>query len=256
MTTQSTNVTGSGKMDLSAAALHILAMTFMLMDHLWATLLPAQEWLTCVGRIAFPIFAFMAVEGYFHTHNLKKYLLRMLIFAVISEVPFDLMYGGTWFYPVHQNVIWTLMMGLAGIHLMETVRKKKSTFVYILVSAIVVILGGLLGTLSMVDYYGIGVLTVFIFYFFRGRKWWCLLGQMLALYWVNVELLGGLMYPIRLFGMEFELCQQGLALLALLPIWLYRGRQGYHSKPFQYFCYAFYPMHMLVIVLVLNFING
>ena len=255
MTTQSTNVTGSGKMDLSAATLHILAMTFMLMDHLWATLLPAQEWLTCVGRIAFPIFAFMAVEGYFHTHNLKKYLLRMLIFAVISEVPFDLMYGGTWFYPVHQNVIWTLMMGLAGIHLMETVRKKKSTFVYILVSAIVVILGGLLGTLSMVDYYGIGVLTVFIFYFFRGRKWWCLLGQMLALYWVNVELLGGLMYPIRLFGMEFELCQQGLALLALLPIWLYRGRQGYHSKPFQYFCYAFYPMHMLVIVLVLNFIN-
>ena len=255
MTTQNTNVTGSGKMDLSAAALHILAMAFMLMDHLWATLLPAQEWLTCVGRIAFPIFAFMAVEGYFHTHNLKKYLLRMLIFAVISEVPFDLMYGGTWFYPVHQNVIWTLMMGLAGIHLMETVRKKKRTFVYILVSAIVVILGGLLGTLSMVDYYGIGVLTVFIFYFFRGRKWWCLLGQVLALYWVNVELLGGLMYPIRLFGMEFELCQQGLALLALLPIWLYRGRQGYHSKPFQYFCYAFYPMHMLVIVLVLNFIN-
>lgn len=255
MTTQNTNVTGSGKRDLSAAALHILAMTFMLMDHLWATLLPAQEWLTCVGRIAFPIFAFMAVEGYFHTHNLKKYLLRMLIFAVISEVPFDLMYGGTWFYPVHQNVIWTLMMGLAGIHLMETVRKKKRTFVYILVSAIIVILGGLLGTLSMVDYYGIGVLTVFIFYFFRGRKWWCLLGQMLALYWVNVELLGGLMYPIRLFGMEFELCQQGLALLALLPIWLYRGRQGYHSKPFQYFCYAFYPMHMLVIVLVLNFIN-
>ena len=255
MTTQNTNVTGSGKMDLSAATLHILAMTFMLMDHLWATLLPAQEWLTCVGRIAFPIFAFMAVEGYFHTHNLKKYLLRMLIFAVISEVPFDLMYGGTWFYPVHQNVIWTLMMGLAGIHLMETVRKKKSTFVYILVSVIVVILGGLLGTLSMVDYYGIGVLTVFIFYFFRGRKWWCLLGQMLALYWVNVELLGGLMYPIRLFGMEFEICQQGLALLALLPIWLYRGRQGYHSKPFQYFCYAFYPVHMLVIVLVLNFIN-
>lgn len=255
MKTQNTNVTGSGKMNLSAATLHILAMAFMLMDHLWATLLPAQEWLTCVGRIAFPIFAFMAVEGYFHTHNLKKYLLRMLIFAVISEVPFDLMYGGTWFYPVHQNVIWTLMMGLAGIHLMETVRKKKSTFVYILVSAIVVILGGLLGTLSMVDYYGIGVLTVFIFYFFRGRKWWCLLGQMLALYWVNVELLGGLMYPIRLFGMEFELCQQGLALLALLPIWLYRGRQGYHSKPFQYFCYAFYPIHMLVIVLVLNFIN-
>lgn len=80
--------------DISTAALHIIAMLFMLMDHLWATLLPAQEWLTCVGRIAFPIFAFMSVEGYFHTHNFKKYLLRMLVFAVISEIPFDLMYGG------------------------------------------------------------------------------------------------------------------------------------------------------------------
>ena len=55
--------------------------------------------------------------------------------------------------------------------------------------------------------------------------------------------------------MEFELCQQGLALLALIPIWLYRGRQGYHSKPFQYICYAFYPVHMLLLVAVLNFIN-
>ena len=115
----------------------------------------------------------------------------------------------------------------------------------------------LLGTLCMVDYYGAGVLTVFIFYFFHGhgRKWWCLLGQLAALYWVNVELLGGLMYPIQLFGMDFELCQQGLALLALVPIWLYRGRQGYHSKPFQYACYAFYPVHMLLLVLVLNFVN-
>ena len=48
---------------------------------------------------------------------------------------------------------------------------------------------------------------------------------------------------------------QGLALLALVPIWLYRGRQGYHSKPFQYACYAFYPVHMLLLVLVLNFVN-
>ena len=79
--------------------------------------------------------------------------------------------------------------------------------------------------------------------------------QLAALYWVNVELLGGLMYPIQLFGMDFELCQQGLALLALVPIWLYRGRQGYHSKPFQYACYAFYPVHMLLLVLVLNFVN-
>ena len=250
MPTHETNLSAPSRFDISAAVLHILAMVLMLMDHLWATLLPAQDWLTCAGRVAFPIFAFMSVEGYFHTHNFKKYAQRMLLFSVLSEIPFDLMYGGTWFYPVHQNVIWTLLMGLLGIHLMETVRKKQKPWVYVLVSAGVVAAGGILGTLCMVDYYGVGVLTVFIFYLFRGRKWWCLLGQLLALYWVNVQMLGGLMYPIQLFGMEFELCQQGLALLALLPIWLYRGRQGYHSKPFQYACYAFYPAHMLVLALL------
>lgn len=255
MPTHETNLSAPSRFDISAAVLHILAMVLMLMDHLWATLLPAQDWLTCAGRVAFPIFAFMSVEGYFHTHNFKKYAQRMLLFAVLSEIPFDLMYGGTWFYPVHQNVIWSLLMGLLGIHLMETVRKKQKPWVYVLVSAGVVAAGGILGTLCMVDYYGVGVLTVFIFYFFRGRKWWCLLGQLLALYWVNVQMLGGLMYPIQLFDMEFELCQQGLALLALLPIWLYRGRQGYHSKPFQYACYAFYPVHMLILVLVQNCIT-
>lgn len=255
MPTHETNLSAPSRFDISAAVLHILAMVLMLMDHLWATLLPAQDWLTCAGRVAFPIFAFMSVEGYFHTHNFKKYAQRMLLFAVLSEIPFDLMYGGTWFYPVHQNVIWTLLMGLLGIHLMETVRKKQKPWIYVLVSAGVVAAGGILGTLCMVDYYGVGVLTVFIFYFFRGRKWWCLLGQLLALYWVNVQMLGGLMYPIQLFGVEFELCQQGLALLALLPIWLYRGRHGYHSKPFQYACYAFYPVHMLILVLVQNCIT-
>lgn len=245
----------SKNFELTAAVLHIIAMTLMLMDHLWATLLPAREWLTCAGRVAFPIFAFMAVEGYFHTRSFKKYILRMLLFAVLSEIPFDLMYGGTWFYPVHQSVLWTFLLGLLGVWLMEQVRKKGKTWMYLLVCVLVVPAGLVLGTLCMVDYYGVGVLTVFVFYFLHGRKWWCFLGQLAALYWLNVELLGGLMYPVQLFGMEFELCQQGLALLALIPIWLYRGRQGYHSKPFQYLCYAFYPVHILLLVVVLNFIN-
>ena len=67
-----------------------------------------------------------------------------------------------------------------------------------------------------------------------------------------MEVLGGQLYPVSIFGVELELCQQGLALLALVPIWLYRGRQGYHSRPFQYACYAFYPVHMLVLALLVR----
>lgn len=240
------------RFDLSAAALHILAMALMLCDHLWATLLPAQEWLTCVGRLAFPMFAFMAVEGYFHTHSFKRYAQRMLIFAILSEIPFDLMYGGTWFYPVHQNVIWTLLIGLLGIRAMEAVREKGKLWLYVLTCVGMTALGAALGTLGMVDYYGAGVLTVFVFYFFHGREWWKLLGQILALYWINVRMLGGQVYPMTILGMDVELSQQGLALLALVPIWLYRGRQGHHSRAFQYVCYAFYPVHMLILALILR----
>lgn len=240
------------RFDLSAAALHILAMALMLCDHLWATLLPAQEWLTCVGRLAFPMFAFMAVEGYFHTRSFKRYALRMLVFALLSEIPFDLMYGGTWFYPVHQNVIWTLLIGLLGIRAMEAVREKGKLWLYVLTCVGVTALGAALGTLGMVDYYGAGVLTVFVFYFFHGREWWKLLGQILALYWINVRMLGGQVYPMTILGMDVELSQQGLALFALVPIWLYRGRQGHHSKAFQYACYAFYPVHMLILALILR----
>ena len=60
------------KFDISSFGLHLLAMGLMLCDHLWATVVPGNDWLTCIGRLAFPIFAFMTVEGYFHTKNLKK----------------------------------------------------------------------------------------------------------------------------------------------------------------------------------------
>ena len=233
--------------DLSAAELHVLAMALMLMDHLWATLLPGWEWLTCAGRLAFPIFAFLAVEGYFHTRSFRRYVLRLLVCALLSEIPFNVMYGGALFYPVHQNVIWTLLLGLLGIRWMERAREKGGRLRFGCTALAAVVLGYALGTLGMVDYYGAGVLTIFVFYFFRRRSWPCLLGQLLTLYWIHVELLGGQFYPLQLFGLNLELCQQGLALLALIPIWLYRGRQGCHTKAFRCACYAFYPVHMLIL---------
>ncbi|MGN0679468.1 MAG: TraX family protein [Oscillospiraceae bacterium] len=235
---------------ISSFALHIIAMTLMLCDHLWATILPAQEWLTCIGRIAFPIFAFMIVEGYFHTSNVRKYILRLLVGAVISEVPFNLITASSIFYPFHQNVLWTFLIGLLSITLVEKIKTYKKWWLTVLISIVVVLLGSLLGTIGMVDYFGVGVVTVLVFYFFRGRKWWCFLGQLVCLTILNVFVLGGYYYSIPIAGYEIEIVQQGFALLALIPIWLYRGKQGYHSKPFQYFCYAFYPVHLMILYLI------
>jgi hypothetical protein len=240
----------SKRFDLSAYALHLMAMGLMLLDHLWATLLPQYDILTCLGRIAFPIFAFLAVEGYFHTHDLRRYLLRLLVGAILSEVPFDLMTNGVVFYPFHQNVLWTYLIGLLCVHLAERTKAKGKPALTVLSAVGAVVLGYLAGTVGMVDYYGAGVLTVLCFYFLRGRNWQCLAGQILVLGWINIALLQGRYYPVTVLGREVELYQQSLALLALVPIWLYRGRQGRHSKPFQMFCYGFYPVHMLVLALL------
>lgn len=234
---------------ISSFSLHILAMLLMLCDHLWATLLPAQEWLTCIGRMAFPIFAFMLVEGYFHTSNVKRYMLRLLAFALISEIPFDLVCGSSVFYPYHQNVLWTFLIALLTIRVIERA-KAKSTVKSWLLAVLAVLLGFLLATVTMVDYYGAGVLMVLTFYFFRGRKWWCFLGQLLCMYLLNIKVLGGYYYAVTIAGHELEIMQQGIALLALIPIWLYKGRQGYSSKGFRYACYAFYPAHLLLLYII------
>ncbi len=237
------------KFDISASGLHILAMFFMLLDHMWATVVPGQGWMTCVGRLAFPIFAFLAVEGYTHTHSFKKYMTRLVLFALISEIPFNMM-KGMLFYPFHQNVIWTFVIALTGIWLMERAKRRLKAWLLVPTELLIVLVTLVVGLLAMVDYFSAGVLTVYVFYWFRGRTWWCYVGQFVGMYVIHVQLLGGMYYTVQLFGMEFELVQQGFALLALIPIWLYQGRQGHHSKAFQYFCYAFYPGHMLILSLL------
>jgi len=230
-------------------SLHIMAMLFMLCDHLWGTIVPGNDWLTCIGRLAFPLYAFMIVEGYFHTKNLKKYVCRLLLFAVISEIPFNLAMGSQPFYPIHQNVLWSFLLSIGLIHWNE---KTKGSVLWkrILVGCLTVMIGTAAGLLAMLDFYHAGVLTVLVFYFFGGRKWWCYLGQVICLWYINVELLGGFAYEIHLGEASYFLSRQGLALLALIPIWLYRGKQGYHSRILQYTYYTFYPLHLLILGLI------
>lgn len=237
------------KPDISSCGLHILAMVLMFCDHLWATVVPGNDWLTDIGRLAFPIFAFMTVEGYFHTRNLKKYVLRLFVFALISEIPFNLMLGSRIFYPIHQNVLWTFLLGIAMIRWNEKA-KNAPMWRRILRAASSVAVGFLVGTLTMVDYFGAGVLMVLTFYFLRGRKWWQFAGQLIALYYINTEILSGFSYQWELFGRTVWVVRQSFAVLALIPIWLYRGRQGHHSKAFRWLCYGFYPAHMLLLALI------
>lgn len=238
------------KFDISSAGLHVLAMFLMLCDHLWATVIPGNDWLTCIGRLAFPIFAFMLVEGYFHTRNLKKYALRLGLFAVISEIPFNLMYSSSVIFPYHQNVIWTLLIGLGMIHLNEKARISEKAYLRSLAIIGTVFLGGLLGIVSFSDYNAAGVLTILVFYFFRGNSWGHRLLQFAGMYYINFEMLKGLVFPITVFGNTFEIPQQGLAILSLIFIWLYRGRKGYSAKWFRQLCYWFYPAHMLLLWLI------
>lgn len=238
------------KLETTSMSLHIMAMAFMLCDHLWGTIVPGNDWLTCIGRISFPIFAFLIVEGYFHTKNLKKYVGRLLLFAILSEIPFNLAMGSRLLYPIHQNVLWSFLISIGLIHLNEKAKAKQKLWLQLLTGFLSVLLGSLAGLLTMVDFYHAGVLTVLVFYFFRQRKWWSYVGQFFCLWYINVEMLSGFSYELHIGGETYFFVRQGLALLALIPIWLYRGRQGYHSKWLQYVYYGFYPLHLLILGLL------
>ena len=169
--------------------------------------------------------------------------------ALVSEIPFNLMCAGRIFYPVHQNVLWTFLIAFGLMAWIERL-KEAAPWRRILRFILAFAAGLIVGLLTMVDYYGYGIAMVLIFYLFRGNSWGCRLGQLAGLYWINVEMMGGLVYEFEALGRMWVFHQQGFAVLALILIWLYRGRKGHDSKVFQYFCYAFYPAHMLILALI------
>ncbi len=243
---------------LTSSQLHIIGMALMFADHCWHTLFPSYIWLTAAGRAAFPIFAFMAAEGYVHSSDVRKYIRRMLLFALISEIPFDFMVGGSVFYPFHQNVMWTFFIALSALYYSEKIsgpsQNEGPDLGTRLIRGAVLTVGVLAGFAFLTDYNGAGVLLVYLFYFFRGDGLVNRAAQFLGMYYINVEMLGGYMINVELFGFEMELILQAFAMFALIPIWLYNGEKGSRSKAFQYFCYGFYPAHMLLLYLAARFV--
>jgi hypothetical protein len=226
------------RFDLSSASLHLIAMASMLIDHAMKTVIEYDGWIFVLGRLAFPIFAFMVAEGCVHTRSPLKYGLRLLIFALIAEIPYDLMKSDRLFDTYDQNVIWTFLIAFLCITAYRRIKALGKPALSVAAGIFFILLGFMAGTIFSVDYGGMGVMMVFVFYFLRQRKWWTFLLQFVLLFFINVIFLGGF-DPMQAFAM-----------FALIPIWLYRGRQGYHSKPFQFFCYAFYPVHMLILALL------
>ncbi len=201
---------------LTSDMLKILAVIFMVLDHLWATIVSGNDWMTYLGRLTFPIFAFQIAEGFIHTSNVKKYILRLLVFAVVSEIPFNLFYGGSWFYPYHQNVIFTLLLGLLGIVLIDKARKDK-TAKTIIKSVLLLIPVSFAAFIGFPDYGFWGYLTVIMFYLFRDFPFAWLL-QLISMILLHIVLPEGQHIIVELFGKSHEIAIQGFAVFALIPI--------------------------------------
>ena len=237
---------------INSNLLKILAIIFMLLDHMWATIIPGNQWMTNVGRLAFPIFAFLIVEGFTHTSDLKKYIKRLFIFALISEIPFNLIYTGSWIFPFHQNVMFTLLLGLLCISEMDKVKNNKEIKSRIK-SIFKIILYLLISIIGFVDYGIIGVLTIIIFYIFKNFKFaW--LGQLISLILLYIVFFKGQSVIINIFDFEYFLPLQSIGILSLIPIWLYNGKRGKKNEIIQYIFYSFYPVHMLVLYLIYYFV--
>ncbi len=236
---------------ITSNILKLIAVILMLSDHIWATVMSFGDWMTYIGRMAFPIFAFLIAEGFIHTSSFKKYALRLLGFAVITEIPFNLFYSSRFFNPYHQNVLFTLLLGLLAIYVIDNLKKNhtaKNIGLSVLWLAIICIAA----TIGFVDYRFLGMITVVMFYLLRNFPfaWFC---QLIAMILINIVFFEGLVVPVEILGKTFEIPTQGFAVFSLIPIWLYGGRKGRSHKALQYGFYAFYPVHMLILYLIKYF---
>ena len=243
----------SPRCSFSGTALKTIACITMLVDHIGAScieaglLLPELEtgevsggaWnqislyqldrvLRFTGRLAFPIFCFLLVEGFVHTHDVKKYVRRLFLFALISEVPFDLAFFRTPFALDHQNVYWTLALGVLAMALMQKFQDAEGNIAW---KGRLAALGcAVLAQLLQTDYGAIGVALIVALYLTRNnRKYQCIIGAVMML---------------------FELT----APLAFVLIWFYNGQRGRCPQWVKWAFYGFYPVHLSILAVVTNWV--
>lgn len=194
-----------------------------------------------IGRMAFPIYCFLLVEGFLYTRNVAKYAFRLLIFAFISEIPFDLAIAGEWWSMEYSNVYFTLVLGLISVWAISYIEKfyefwqEKQwepilgTIITAVAGVIVVaVCGGFAEMVLKTDYGFGGIVAILILYLFRRTRAMAFALSVMAL---------------SVFCGSIEI----LALLMLIPLMKYDGTRGKNVK---YVFYAFYPVHLLILALI------
>ena len=195
---------------------------------------------TLIGRLAMPIFCFFTVQAVLFTKDIKKYFTRMFLFALISEIPFDLAFKNTLFDWSHQNVIFTLLIGALVIHFIDlTLQSNKDKYLKLAYIFFTIIVGILLAEFLKTDYSAYGILAIILIYFTRNNKILLTLAIMIA------------------FSFEFKMpggfidTTYGFVYLSIPLILLYNGKLGKQNK---WLFYVFYPLHLFIIFLLKSMI--
>ena len=225
---------------LNGAQLKYLAFISMLIDHVnnaiitpmldgKGFLLYLSNIFSILGRIAFPIFVFLVVEGFFKTSNRRKYLLTLLIFGLISEVPFDMFTSRTYFNPYWNNIMFTLALCLITIWIIDSLKKKiYNKVLWYVISIIIVVIFSFLAMIQSLDYDYHAIIIAYLFYIFYDKP---ILGAGLGYLSIIKEL-----YSFVGFAMTTT----------------YNGERGRQYKWLNYF---FYPVHMLILGVLRFYLN-
>lgn len=206
-------------MGLSTFQLKWIAIITMLIDHIGAVLFPYELGYRIIGRIAFPIFCFLIVEGFSHTRDVRRYMVRLGIFALISELPYDLAFHGEMVYAEGQNVFFTLLLGVLMMYMMSLC---SAVPLKAMAAVSIAVLAEVLNT----DYSARGILLILIYYIFREKR--------------VISLPAGALWNFS-YGWGMVQC---CGVLATPFLAFYNGKRGPKIK---YFFYVFYPAHLLVL---------
>lgn len=219
---------------LDGTWLKIIAMISMVFDHVGDLFFPGLMWPRMIGRLAMPIFSFCIAEGYAHTRDKKKYLLRMGLFALISEIPFDLAFEGK-IGLGHQNIMLSFFLAILALMLYDAIRGpagegEKKPVGRILLGLLTVLAMAVLALVLKADYTVFAVISVFLFYVLREK-------HPLLRSGVGV----GFLALTRTVG------YYSATVFSLIPLLLYNGKRG---RGLKWLFYAFYPGHLLLLYLL------